>query len=75
LKNFPKDPKEIRNKELRIQLIKLNNFLRKKRSEHKDGNSLANNFFKGVILPFDDSKSTNDEYNSIVTTFILINRC
>ena len=28
--------------------------------------SITKNFFNGIILPIDDSKSTLDEYNSLV---------
>jgi hypothetical protein len=33
---------------------------------------IANHFFKGIILPFDDSKSASDEDNALVIFYYYI---
>lgn len=80
LHTFPREPKEIRNNLLRNYMMSFNMQIKVLREEIKNDNSfiskkryskfiissVTKNFYNGLILPFDDSKSTLDEYNSLV---------
>lgn len=74
LKNYPKDknPKDnvmCRKEALKNYISKFNNDFKNQRIENKE--ILQDNpFFNGIILPFDDSISTNDNDNSLIVRLI-----
>ena len=74
LKNYPKeknpkDNKMNRKEALRSYIGKLNQYLMTQRKENKEIVN-ENPFFNGIILPFDDSISTNDNDNSLIVRLI-----
>ena len=74
LKNYPKeknpkDNKMNRKEALRNYIGKLNQYLMTQRKENKEIVN-ENPFFNGIILPFDDSISTNDNDNSLIVRLI-----
>ena len=76
LKSFPKesDRPNNRNTILKSYIFMFNANIRELKSslklEENFKNSIARNFYKGVILPFDDSFSTMDEHNSIIVRML-----
>ena len=74
LKNYPKeknpkDNKMNRKEALRSYIGKFNQYLMTQRKENKEIVN-ENPFFNGIILPFDDSISTNDNDNSLIVRLI-----
>lgn len=77
LKDVPKenraDPKRTRNHVMRKYLKGFNKNIETLRSSNvlsEDTDTITKSFFNGYILPFDDSSSTNDEYNSLIVNFL-----
>lgn len=77
LKSFPKegDRPNNRNSIMRDYLFVFNNTIETMRQENMkqcedSDNTVVKNFYKGIILPFDDYFSTMDEYNSIILRII-----
>ena len=79
LKNFPREKefKNNRNIILKDYIFMFNSNLNNLRTEYKANqadlkfnNSTVRNFYKGVILPFDDCISTKDEDNSLIVRII-----
>jgi phosphatidylinositol 4-kinase B len=75
LKNFPKESNRPNNRNaiLKDYIFMYNLNFENLKSEiglEQDHSSIVKNFYKGVILPFDDSFSTLDEHNSIIVRII-----
>lgn len=75
LKNFPKESNRPNNRNAILKdyifMYNLNlDNLKIEMGLEKDHSSIVKNFYKGIILPFDDSYSTLDEHNSIIVRII-----
>ncbi len=75
LKDFPKENKadssQTRNSIMRNQLQHFNKTIKKMFSSlDENTKTTTKSFFRGYILPFDDSISTMDDYNSLIVNFL-----
>lgn len=73
LKDNLKNPKLNRNNVMRNRLKDFNLNIEKLRNTKilkDDTNSVTSLFYKGYILPFDDTISTMDDYNTLIVRFI-----
>ena len=74
LKEFPKEnlinPKHTRKAVLNSYLISFNAAIRLLDQNIEDTNPTIKGFFKGYILPFDDSISTMDDCNTLIVNFL-----
>ena len=75
LKNFPKESNRPNNRNVILKdYILMHNLnisnLKKEIQLNSNTKTIVQNFFYGIILPFDDSMSTLDEHNSIIVRII-----
>ena len=76
LKEYPRENNKAnnRNEALKLYISLFNNKILSTRKEidihYPSENTIAKNFYKGVILPFHDSGSTLDEHNSLIVRII-----
>lgn len=76
LKDIPKEnklePKMTRNAVMRNYLKNFNRNIKKMYGTLDENNSetTTKSFFRGYILPFDDSTSTEDDYNSLIVNLL-----
>ena len=82
LKNYPKEdiynPKNERKNVLKVFLKNLNKRIHLMYNEEEDiklAKSVIKGLYRGIILPFDDSKSTEDEDCNLIVNLNIENSC
>lgn len=71
-KENPVNPNQTRNPVMRNHLKSFNNSIKNLKNKVMDQNTnpVIKGFFKGFVLPFDDSLSTVDENNTLIVNFL-----